>query len=194
MSKPRLILASTSAYRREVLQRLQHPFEQIAPDADETPQPGEPPKDLAQRLATAKAWNVHNKAPDAIVIGGDQVACVNDQIVGKPGDRETAIQQLKNATGQSVLFYSALAVVSPTGEIHEALNTTEVHFRPDLTDEDIETYLDKEPALDCAGSFKSEGLGISLCSSISSQDPTGLIGMPLIALAHLLRETGISLP
>lgn len=193
MSNPRLLLASTSAYRREILQRLQYPFEQLAPDVDETPLANELPQQLAQRLATAKALDVHEKCPDAIIIGGDQVACVANTIVGKPGERETARQQLRNASAQTVIFYSALAVVTPSSEIFETMDTTEVRFR-NLSDEEIETYLDKESALDCAGSFKSEGLGITLCSSISSQDPTGLIGMPLIALAQLLRQAGIQLP
>ena len=186
-----LILASTSVYRRELLSRLQLPFEVHAPDVDETPLPGEAPRALAQRLALAKAQALAGRFPHAVVIGSDQVADLHGQPIGKPGSRDRAREQLRLMRGQTLGFHTAVAVACrETGHIGQALAEVEVRLRP-LTDAEIERYLDLEPAWDCAGSAKSEGLGISLMSSIRSDDPTALIGLPLIHTATLLRAAGI---
>ena len=189
-----LVLGSTSRYRRELLQRLGLPFDVLAPDVDETPQAGEAPADLAQRLALAKARAVAARRPDAVVIGSDQVADLNGQPLGKPGTHERAAAQLRQMSGQTVLFQTALAVVcQATGFERVDLAVVQVVFR-DLSDAEIERYLRAEQPYDCAGSAKSEGLGIALLARIDNDDPTALVGLPLIRTAQLLREAGWTLP
>lgn len=190
-----LVLASTSVYRRELLARLGTPFRQQSPQTDETALPGEPPAQLAARLAMAKARAVAGANPNALVIGSDQVADCGGRILGKPGDFERARQQLQASSGGLVVFHTAICLVdtrhTPAREFH-AIDTTTVVFRR-LGEEEIERYLSREKPFDCAGSFKSEGLGIALFERIDSQDPTALIGLPMIALCRLLREAGIGL-
>lgn len=191
---PRLVLGSTSPYRRELLARLGQPFDVGAPDVDETPRTGETPPDLARRLALAKAQAVARLQPDdAVVIGSDQVADLHGEPLGKPGNHERAQGQLQALSGQTVLFHTAVAVVRPaTGFIGEQLHTVRVRFRP-LSPQDIDTYLRLEQPYDCAGSAKCEGLGIVLLDEIDSRDPTALIGLPLIAVHQLLRDAGLDL-
>jgi len=188
-----VVLGSTSRYRRELLERLRIPFDVTAPEVDETPLTGESPKNLARRLALAKARAVANLHPEAVVIGSDQVADLAGQPLGKPGDHPRAVQQLRQMRGQTVVFQTALAVVClATG--FEAMDLAEVRvvFR-DLSDAEIEAYLQAEKPYDCAGSAKSEGLGIALLESIDNDDPTALIGLPLIRTARLLRQAGVKL-
>ncbi len=186
-----LILGSTSRYRRELLERLRLPFETAAPDVDETPHPGESPESLARRLALAKARAVAARFPEALVIGSDQVADLDGQPLGKPGSHERAIEQLRAMRGRTVVFHTALAVVCrATGFEAEDLAPVRVRFRS-LSDAEIETYLRAEQPYDCAGSAKAEGLGITLLSAIESDDPTALIGLPLIRTAELLRRGGL---
>ena len=187
------MLGSTSPYRRTLLERLRIPFTVAAPGVDETPQTGESPKNLALRLALAKAQAVAALHPQAVVIGSDQVADLAGQTLGKPGDHDKAVQQLRQMRGQTVVFQTALAVVcQATGFEQVDLAQVRVVFR-DLSDEDIEAYLRAETPYDCAGSAKSEGLGIALLESIDSDDPTALIGLPLIRTARLLRQAGVKL-
>jgi septum formation protein len=191
-SPPRLILASTSRYRRELLQRLRLPFDVQAPGVDELPQPGETPPALAQRLALAKAHAVAALAPDAIVIGSDQVADLDGQAIGKPGSHERAVAQLRAMRGRQVVFQTAVAVVrGASGFARSALAPVIVHFR-DLTDAEIERYLRAEQPYDCAGSAKCETLGIALTARIESDDPTALVGLPLIRTCELLRAAGLN--
>jgi septum formation protein len=190
---PRLVLASTSPYRRELLARLRLPFDVARPDTDETPLPGEAPTSLAQRLAAAKAGAVARDHGDAWVLGSDQVAELGDVALGKPGDRAKALAQLAAMSGRSVHFRTAVCLTHADGRQFDALDTTTVHFRT-LDGDEIARYVDAEQPFDCAGSFKSEGLGIVLFESIESQDPTALVGLPLIATAQLLREAGFRLP
>ena len=186
-----LILASTSTYRRELLQRLQLPFTAIAPGVDETPLPGEQPADLAQRLAMAKADAVAAQHPQACVIGSDQVCDLQGQALGKPGTLANATAQLRRLSGQAVVFRTAVAVVRrDAGYSACTLVNIEVRFR-DLSDQDIAHYLARESALDCAGSAKSEGLGIALLASVRSDDPSALVGLPLIETCRLLRAAGL---
>ncbi len=188
-----VVLGSTSRYRRELLERLRIPFSVTAPDVDETPQTGETPRQLALRLALAKAQAVAALHPQAVVIGSDQVADLAGQPLGKPGEHTRAVQQLRQMRGQTVIFQTALAVVCrATG--FEAVDLAEVRvvFR-DLSDDEIEAYLQAEKPYDCAGSAKSEGLGIALLESIDNDDPTALIGLPLIRTARLLRQAGVKL-
>ncbi|MFN4349615.1 MAG: Maf family nucleotide pyrophosphatase [Hylemonella sp.] len=188
-----LILGSTSAYRRELLQRLRLPFEVISPEVDETPLPGEHPRDLALRLALAKARAVATRQPSAVVIGSDQVADLGGDPLGKPGTHERAVAQLHRMRGRTVIFQTAVAVVCvETGFEQVELTPVRVHFR-ELTDAEIENYLRAETPYDCAGSAKSEGLGIALLDTIESDDPTALVGLPLIRTARLLRAAGLSL-
>ena len=192
MSSPhRLILASTSAYRRELLERLRLPFDTIAPDVDETPLPGEQPATLARRLARAKAEDVAAAHPGAVVIGSDQVADLDGMPLGKPGDHARAVAQLRAMRGRTIVFHTAVAVrcVARSVSTCELANVT-VRVR-DVSDDDIERYLLAERPYDCAGSAKAEGLGIALLSAIESDDPTALIGLPLIHTCALLREAGI---
>lgn len=189
-----LVLGSTSRYRRELLQRLNLPFDVAAPDVDETPLPGEAPRALALRLALAKAHAVAQLHPDAVVIGSDQVADLAGEPLGKPGEHERAVQQLRQMRGQTVVFQTAVAVVcSATGFEQADLAPVEVTFR-DLSDQEIERYLRAEQPYDCAGSAKSEGLGIALLDAIQSDDPTALIGLPLIRTCRMLRAAGLVLP
>lgn len=188
-----LILGSTSAYRRELLQRLRLPFDVISPEVDETPLPGENPRDLALRLALAKARAVAARQPSAVVIGSDQVADLGGEPLGKPGTHERAVAQLRRMRGRTVIFQTAVAVVcTETGFEQAELAPVRVHFR-DLTEAEIENYLRAETPYDCAGSAKSEGLGIALLDTIESDDPTALVGLPLIRTARLLRAAGLSL-
>lgn len=188
-----VVLGSTSRYRRELLSRLHLPFEVAAPDVDETPQTGEAPRELALRLALAKARAVATHHPEAVVIGSDQVADLAGQPLGKPGTHDRAVQQLRQMRGQTVVFQTALAVVClATGFEQVELAPVRVQFRQ-LTDEDIESYLQTEKPYDCAGSAKSEGLGIALLESIDNDDPTALVGLPLIRTARLLRAAGVKL-
>ncbi len=189
-----LVLGSTSRYRRELLERLNLPFEVAAPDVDETPLPGEAPRDLALRLALAKARAVAQQHPGAVVIGSDQVADLAGEPLGKPGQHERAVQQLRQMRGQTVVFQTAVAVVcADSGFEQVELAPVEVRFRA-LSDEEIERYLRAEQPYDCAGSAKSEGLGIALLDAIFSDDPTALIGLPLIRTCRMLRAAGLVLP
>ena len=183
-----LILASTSRYRRELLERLRLNFSTVAPEVDETPLPAEAPAVLAQRLALAKAQAVARLHPQALVIGSDQVADLQGQCLGKPGDHDKAVAQLRAMRGREVIFQTAVALVAP-GLVLQELAQVRVRFR-DLTDEEIERYLRAEQPYDCAGSAKSEGLGIALLDAIDSDDPTALIGLPLIRTCRLLRQAG----
>jgi septum formation protein len=190
-SAPTLILASTSRYRRELLERLKLPFEVRSPGVDETPLPGETPAALAQRLALAKAQAVAALEPEAIVIGSDQVADLDGQAIGKPGTHERAVSQLSLMSGRRVVFQTALAVVRPsTGYVGQALAAVGVSFRQ-LSADEIEHYLRTEQPYDCAGSAKCETLGIALLDAIDSDDPTALVGLPLIRTSRLLREAGL---
>jgi septum formation protein len=193
--KPRLlVLGSTSRYRRELLDRLGLPFEVAAPLVDETPRPAETPAALARRLAVAKAMAVAQRFPDAIVIGSDQVADLDGQALGKPGDHARATDQLRRMRGKTVVFQTAMAVVClATAFRQEDLAPVRVTFRS-LTDEEIETYLRREQPYDCAGSAKSEGLGIALLEAIDSDDPTALVGLPLIRTCRMLRAAGLRVP
>ncbi|WP_298209927.1 Maf family nucleotide pyrophosphatase [Acidovorax sp.] len=189
-----LVLGSTSRYRRELLQRLNLPFDVAAPDVDESPLPGEAPRALALRLALAKAHAVARQHPEAVVIGSDQVADLAGEPLGKPGHHERAVQQLRQMRGQTVIFQTAVAVVCrATGFEQVELAPVEVLFR-DLSDAEIERYLRAEQPYDCAGSAKSEGLGIALLDAIHSDDPTALIGLPLIRTCRMLRAAGLVLP
>jgi septum formation protein len=188
-----LILGSTSPYRRELLQRLGVPFASVAPEVDETPLPGETPPVLALRLAIAKARAVGRLHPDAVVIGSDQVADLRGEAMGKPGNHARAMAQLQRMRGQTVVFQTAVAVVcQSTGFERAALAAVMVKFR-ELTDDEIEAYLVRETPYDCAGSAKSEGLGIALLESIDSDDPTALVGLPLIRTCAMLRSAGVKL-
>jgi septum formation protein len=189
-----LVLGSTSRYRRELLQRLSLPFTVAAPDVDEAPLPGETPRTLALRLALAKAHAVAAQHPDAVVIGSDQVADLHGQPLGKPGTHERASAQLQRMSGETVVFQTAVAVVcAATGFEQVDLAPVEVRFRT-LTGDEIERYLRIEQPYDCAGSAKSEGLGISLLDAIHSDDPTALVGLPLIRTCRMLRAAGLTLP
>ena len=187
----RLVLGSTSRYRRELMQRLCIPFDVAAPDVDETPQDGESPHDLACRLALAKARAVAALHPDAVVIGSDQVADLDGEPLGKPGTHERAVAQLRRMRGRTVVFQTAVAVVCQnTGFAQTDLAAVRVVFR-NLSDAEIETYLRTEQPYDCAGSAKSEGLGIALLESINNDDPTALVGLPLIRTCRMLRAAGL---
>ena len=188
-----LILGSTSPYRRELLQRLRLPFDVQRPEVDETPHAGETPTVLAQRLALAKAQAVAQRFPQAIVIGSDQVADLNGEPLGKPGNHANAVAQLQRMRGQSVVFQTAVSVVClATGFEQTELAQVKVQFRQ-VSDEAIEAYLQAEQPYDCAGSAKSEGLGIALLECIDNQDPTALVGLPLILTCRLLRAAGMPL-
>jgi septum formation protein len=187
-----LILGSTSRYRSELLSRLKLPFEVVAPDVDETPQVGESPAVLASRLALAKAVEVARRHPNAVVIGSDQVADLNGEPIGKPGNHERAVAQLRRMSGQTVVFQTAVAVVHLSADFSDsALVPVTVKFRQ-LSDIEIERYLQIEQPYDCAGSAKSEALGIALLDAIDSSDPTALVGLPMIQTCALLRRAGIN--
>ena len=188
-----LILGSTSRYRRELLQRLRVPFEVVSPDVDETPLANEAPQALATRLALAKAKAVAANHPNAVVIGSDQVADLNGEPLGKPGTHERAVLQLQRMRGQTVVFQTAVSVVCQASGFEQTeLAQIKVRFR-DLSDAEIEAYLRAEEPYDCAGSAKSEGLGIALLDAIDNDDPTALIGLPMIRTARLLRAAGVDL-
>ena len=188
-----LVLASTSRYRRELLARLGLAFETDRPEVDESPLPGESPPALSARLAEAKARIVASRHPDAWVIGSDQVADRDGLALGKPGDRDTALAQLLAASGRCVRFHTAWCLLGPEQQRLSGLDLTEVEFRG-LERDEILRYLDAEQPYDCAGSFKCEGLGIVLFEAIRNQDPTALVGLPLIALSGALRTAGFRLP
>jgi septum formation protein len=186
-----LVLGSTSRYRRELLSRLGIPFEVAAPDVDETPQARESPAQLAQRLALQKAHAVAQRFPHAVVIGSDQVADLDGEPIGKPGTHERAVAQLRRMSGHSVVFQTALAVVChETGFEQSDIAPVRVTFR-ELTEAEIEAYLRAEQPYDCAGSAKSEGLGIALLESIDNDDPTALVGLPLIRTCRMIRAAGV---
>ncbi|MDW2981105.1 Maf family nucleotide pyrophosphatase [Rhodanobacter sp. KK11] len=191
---PRIVLGSTSRYRAELLQRLLPDFEQTAPGTDETPLPDEEPAARALRLAIAKAEAVARNRRDALVIGSDQVAELDGLILDKPGTVERARAQLAASSGREVHFHTALCLLDARdGRRHTHVDHTRVRFRA-LGAAEIARYIEREQPLDCAGSFKCEGLGISLFEAIESRDPSALVGLPLIALARLLRMAGIELP
>jgi septum formation protein len=188
-----VILGSTSVYRRELLSRLRIPFEVQAPDVDETALSDESPLQLAQRLALAKAHAVAQKFPESVVIGSDQVADLDGLALGKPGNFERATLQLRQMRGKTVVFQTAVAVVChATGFVAQDCAAVDVIFR-DLSDDDISAYLLAETPYDCAGSAKSEGLGIALLAAIHSDDPTALVGLPLIRTCNMLRAAGVKL-
>ena len=187
-----IILASGSRYRAELLGRLGLPFEAWSPAVDESPLAGESCAETARRLARLKAQAARERFPGAWVIGSDQVADLDGRPVGKPGNRDNAREQLRVMRGRRVVFHTGLCLLA-NGRAHEAMVPTEVAFR-DYTDAEIERYLDREPAFDCAGSAKSEALGISLLASLRGDDPTALVGLPLIALAGMLRSEGAAVP
>jgi len=190
----KLVLASTSAYRRELLQRFGKPFEIARPDLDESPLPDEAPRATAERLAVAKARAVAGQFEDALIIGSDQVAAMGDIRFGKPGSIERAIDQLRSMSGKTVIFHTALALLNTrSGHTQVEVVPTEVRFRA-LSDDEIVRYVNTERPLDCAGSAKSEGLGITLLDALSGDDPNALVGLPLIALARMLRNEGMALP
>ena len=190
----KLVLASTSSYRQMLLERLSIPFELARPDTDETPLRGEPPATTAERLPAEKARAVAAAWPDALIIGSDQVAYLGDQVFGKPGTESRAVAQLQQMSGQTVVFHTALALLNTrTGHLQTEGIPTRVRFRT-LTEAEIRRYVAKEHPLDCAGSAKSEGLGIALLEALSGDDPTALIGLPLIALSRMLRAEGLELP
>jgi len=192
---PRLILASGSAYRQALLSRLRLPFEVIAPDLDETPVPGETPPDTASRLAQAKADPIAQQVGPALIIGSDQVATLDGEHIGKPGDHQRALEQLRKMRGRSVIFHTALCLHDSRPEAEYAVQNenvrTLVRLRH-LPDDELDAYLRIEQPYDCAGSAKNEGLGIALIERIESHDPTALTGLPLIALTGMLRRAGVN--
>ncbi len=189
-----LILASTSPYRRLLLERFGVPFETARPNVGEEHVAGETPSDRAMRLAVAKAEDVAARHPGAVVIGSDQVAASGHKVLDKPGDAATCRAQLASLSGSDAKFYTACAVIGPAGSVRLVhLDATTVFFRP-LSGKEIERYVEREKPFDCAGGFKAEGLGITLFESIENQDPTALIGLPLIWLASALRRAGYALP
>ena len=191
---PRIVLGSTSRYRAELLRRLLADFEQAAPGTDEAPLPDEAPAARALRLAIAKATAVAREYPDALVIGSDQVAELDGLVLDKPGTAQCARAQLAASSGREVHFHTALCLLDTrNGRRHTHVDQTRVRFRT-LDAAEIARYVEREQPLDCAGSFQCEGLGISLFEAIDNRDPSALIGLPLIALARLLREAGIALP
>ena len=192
MPQKQLVLASTSPYRRELLGRLGLSFEVANPETDETPLPGESPTATALRLSEAKARAVAQQYPEALIIGSDQVAFMDGRVFGKPGTHAKAVEQLRTLSGKTVNFYTGLCVLNAkTGEAEVCGVPTLVGFR-ELGDAEIENYLRREPAYNCAGSAKSEGLGIALLSQIHGDDPNALVGLPLIALCELLRKHGMT--
>lgn len=187
----KLVLASTSPYRRELLNRLGLPFDVANPRADESPLPDEAPENLALRLSEVKARAVAQAYPDALIIGSDQVATVDGKIYGKPGTHERAVAQLRELSGKTVNFFTGLCLFdAKNGKTEVRGIPTLVKFR-ELSDTEIENYLKREPAYDCAGSAKSEGLGIALLASMQGDDPNALVGLPLIALCDMLRNKGV---
>jgi septum formation protein len=191
MRNPPLVLASTSRYRRELLERLGLPFEVAAPGVDESARPGEAPADTALRLAEAKARAVASGRREGLVIGSDQVAGCDGEALSKPETHEVAVAQLRRLAGRTITFHTAVAVLNAaTGRLQKDLVDVVSTFRP-LSPAEIETYLRREQPYDCAGGVKSEALGIALFDRIASDDPTALVGLPLIALARMLRAEGV---
>ncbi len=186
----KLILASSSRYRRELLDRLGLAYDAESPDIDESSLPGEAPKDTAFRLAELKARAIWEKHPGAVVIGSDQVADLDGVKLGKPHERNRAIRQLESMAGKEVVFYTALCVINAEGKAEKCLSATRIRMRP-LARRTIEAYVDREKPFDCAGSAKIEKLGIALMASVTSDDPTSLIGLPLMHLATMLAHAGI---
>ena len=185
---PNLVLASTSPYRRMLLEKLGIPFECAAPEVDETPQPGESPRHLVMRLAKEKAQSLAARYPAHLIIGSDQVCVLDGEITGKPHTEENACQQLLRARGTIVTFYTGLALYnSATGHLQTECEPFDVHFRH-LSEQEIVDYVRRERPLNCAGSFKSEGLGIALFDKLDGRDPNTLVGLPLIALCQMLRR------
>ncbi len=192
-STPQIVLASTSKYRRELLARLGLPFEVASPLVDETALPDEAPEDSARRLAEAKARAVADRFPQAIVIGSDQVAILEGTVLGKPGNHANALRQLKFMRGKEVAFHTALCVCdAASGQVLTRVVPYYVRFR-DFSDAQIERYLQREQAYDCAGSARCEGLGIALIAEMRGADPNALIGLPLIALTEMLAALGVSI-
>lgn len=188
--KKKIVLASTSRYRAELLGRLQFAFEAVKPDADESALPGEKPAETARRLAESKAQSVAGRYPDALIVGSDQVADLRGRAIGKPGTIEAAFRQLQELRGELVVFHTAVSLIdTAAGNVDTRVIATSVAFRH-YSDAEIRHYLDHENALDCAGSAKAEGLGVALMESMQSDDPTALIGLPLIALVDMLRRAG----
>jgi len=189
----KLVLASTSPYRKELLQRLDIPFETASPDIDESARSGETPEQLVRRLSEQKARAVGTQFPDALVIGSDQVATLDNAIIGKPGNHETAVKQLSNASGRKVVFHTGLCLLNTaTGNTQTEVVPYAVTFRK-LTPKQIDNYLKKEQPYNCAGSFKSEGLGVSLFEKMDGSDPASLIGLPLITLISMLNNEGFEI-
>jgi septum formation protein len=189
-----LILASTSAYRRALLARLGLRFDVHGSQVDEAPLAGEAPRQRAERLALAKAQAIASSYPEHVVIGADQVACCDGLVLDKPGDASSARTQLRRQSGRSIEFFSAVAVIcAQRGHVDRFVDLTTVHMRA-LSDAEIAAYVAADEPFDCAGSLRSEALGVALCERIESQDPTGLIGLPLIRLGHALRACGYALP
>lgn len=191
MNSQPLVLASTSIYRSQLLSTLQIPFQTAAPDVDETPLPGESAEQTSWRLAQIKAQVVAKRFPDALIIGSDQVALLDGQQIGKPLNHDNAVRQLRAMRGKTVTFYTALSLLNAvSGEMQTDVAITKVGFR-NLSDDEIDRYLKKEQPYHCAGSAKSEGLGIALISRIQGDDPNALIGLPLILLVGMLEKQGV---
>jgi len=194
MTTRTLVLASTSPFRKELLERLNMPFETFSPDVDETRRDGESPNDLVIRLSEAKARAGAEAFPDALIIGSDQVAVCGEDVLGKPGNHDKACEQLTRLAGQQVSFLTGLCLLdTASGSLRLEMVPFDVHFRA-LGEAQIERYLRYEQPYNCAGSFKSEGLGISLFESMRGDDPNALIGLPLIRLVSWLNEAGIAVP
>lgn len=192
-SFPKILLGSSSPFRAQLLKKLHIDFEQDSPEIDETPLKGESPKAMVERLTQLKAKALKDTHPDKIIISSDQTACLNEQPLGKPHTVENAIKQLQSFSGKTVIFYTGLGVLDTTGRYYCAMDITKVSFR-ELSQEMIENYIAIEQPLNCAGSFKSEGLGITLFEKIESIDPNALIGLPLIELTSIFKKMGITLP
>jgi MAF protein len=191
---PDIVLGSTSPFRRALLDKLGVDFTVDAPETDELPIPGESPTALVERLAEAKARDVGRRHPDSLVVGSDQVACIAGEILGKPGHRQAAIEQLSASSGNTVIFYTGLCLLNTaSGRSQTIVEPFAVRFRQ-LSTSQIVNYVDRERPFNCAGSFKSEGLGITLFESLSGRDPNALVGLPLIALVDMLANEGVTLP
>ena len=191
---PTLLLASSSPFRRQLLDKLKLDFIHQSPDIDESRHEDESPTALVMRLAREKALALADQHPDTLIIGSDQVAVIGDQVLGKPGDRDRTIEQLQACSGKTLHFHTGLCLInSQSGRQQNCVETFTVYFRP-LTTDQITRYVDKEPAFDCAGGFKMEGLGISLFERLSGDDPNTLIGLPLIRLVDFLTKEGYALP
>jgi len=190
----KIVLASTSVFRKQLLEKLNIEFETASPDIDESALPGESPQQLVERLSALKAQAVGNAFPDSLIIGSDQVACIDGKILNKPGNFENALKQLQIASGKVVTFYTGLTLFnSSNGATQTICDTYKVHFRT-LNDEQITRYLEQEQPYNCAGSFKSEGLGISLFEKLDGDDPNALIGLPLIRLINMLEKENLNIP